>query len=277
MNQSSQPETSEIYAIPLDQIDISDQNVRVTHELKDLEELAASIKIHGLLQPAVLSGIIGNPPYKLISGQRRFLAHKQILKTETIRSVFAGDLTDTEALIRSLVENLQRVELEYSDTAKAVTQLYKDLGSENAVSEATGLSIRKIREHLLIEARATPKIKKFIEDRKVSIMDVKRALRAAQDDLNKAERLLELIIEHNPPSNVKRRLVTYGTKGPSATAEEIYNDAKKPHIEQQILITLSDELQAALEAATATLEMDPVEVAQKALSEWLNNQGFPVL
>jgi len=65
-----------IYEIPLRDIKISDNNVRLHDPGKDLEELAASIKRHGLLQPVVLLGDYGKPPYKLISGQRRFLAHQ---------------------------------------------------------------------------------------------------------------------------------------------------------------------------------------------------------
>src|SRR5262245_19869685 len=106
-----------IYEVSLDEIEVSDDNVRLSDAMKDLDELAASIKRHGLLQPVVLLGQYGKPPYGLISGQRRFLAHKQILRTKKIRAVFAGNLSKTEAVVRSLVENMQRVELEYDDTA----------------------------------------------------------------------------------------------------------------------------------------------------------------
>jgi|GEM_PF-2712429 len=105
-------------------------------------------------------------------------------------------------------------------------------------------------------------------------MDVKRALRAAQDNLTKAEELLDIIIKHNPASNVKRRLVSYGNENTKATAQEIFNQAKKPHIEEQIVITISDELHDSLERASSTLEMEAIDIAQKALKEWLSEQGF---
>ena len=90
-----------IHDIPLDDIQISEDNVRHQDPTKDLEELAASIKRHGLLQPVVLNGEYGQAPYELISGQRRFLAHQQILKWPKIRAVFAGKLTQPEAVVRS--------------------------------------------------------------------------------------------------------------------------------------------------------------------------------
>lgn len=274
MSSTPLPATSEIILVPIEHINISNENVRTVHAEKNLDELAASIQLHGLLQPVVLSGKLGKPPYDLISGQRRFLAHKEILGESAIRAVFAGELDRTQALIRSLVENLQREELEFADTQKAVTALFERLGSEQAVCDATGISKRRVREHLLIEARATPRIKTMLQDRLVSVMDVKRALRASQDNLEKAEKLLDLIIEKNPPAPVKRRLINYGNKQPNATAEEIFEKAAKPHIEQQIMLSLSDELIAALEAASGVLEMDPTDVAHKALSDWLSEQGF---
>ena len=103
----------QIYDIRLDDIEISADNVRESRPGTDLEELASSIKLHGLLQPVVLKGVYGSPKYELIGGQRRYLAHQKLGRTK-IRAVFAGsNLSKTDVIIRSLVENLQRVELEY--------------------------------------------------------------------------------------------------------------------------------------------------------------------
>src|SRR5688500_17556793 len=130
--------------IPLSDIRISKENVRLHDPDRDLEERAASIKRHGLLQPVVLLGQIGKPPYKLITGQRRYLAHQKYLKARTIRAVFVAKIDRTQAIVRSLVENLQRVELEYVDTSKAVTELYTTFGNdEDRVQKETGLSIRR--------------------------------------------------------------------------------------------------------------------------------------
>src|SRR5258705_10931199 len=137
---SNENPLEQIHEIELDDIEISPDNVRhnTGNATKDLDELAESIKLHGLLQPVVLVGEFGRPPYQLIAGQRRFLAH-ELLHRRKIRSVFAANrLSKPELIVRSLVENLQRVELEYKDTAEAVTFLYKKLGSDRAVQKATG-------------------------------------------------------------------------------------------------------------------------------------------
>ncbi len=146
MSTTKQQPLGTIYEIPLGEIQVSDDNVRHHDPTKDLDELAASIKRHGLLQPVVLNGVYGKPPYELITGQRRFLAHEQILKWPTIRAVFTGNLSESESVVRSLVENLQRVQLGYEDTSKAVTYLYKEYsGDERRVHKETGLSLRKVR------------------------------------------------------------------------------------------------------------------------------------
>ncbi len=264
-----------IHDISLDEITISPHNVRHADPTRDLDELAASIKVHGLLQPIVLRGEYGNPPYELITGQRRFLAHQQILKRPTIRAVFAGNLSKDDALVRSLVENLQRLELEYQDTARAVTHLYKTLGKDiQAVHKETGLSVRKIRDFILIHERATPKMKSLLKHRKVSPADVKRAIRAAQDNLKKAEELLELIIKYKPTTHQKRRLVTYGEQEKTASAKQILKRAMQPHVEQNIIISLPDDLRQALLKATKSLSVEPEELAAKVLGDWLRAQGF---
>lgn len=268
-------EISEIYLIPLSEIQVSCDNVRISQQTVALDELAASIEIHGLLQPVVLVGEFGHPPYQLISGQRRFLAHQKLGRKE-VKAVFTGPLNRTEAIIRSLVENLQRVDLNFADTQIAVTELYREFGSEEQVRIHTGLSIRTIRDHLQIEAKASPTMKEKITSGKISIMDVKRAIRAAQDDIEKAEILVDLIIENSPPANVKRRLVTYGTSNDKFSANEIFSEASKPHVEQRIMLTLDKSTQESLIAAAASLEMDPSDVAGKALEEWLVENGFHI-
>jgi ParB family transcriptional regulator, chromosome partitioning protein len=275
MSTAKQQPLGTIYDIPLGEIQVSDDNVRHHDPTKDLDELAASIKRHGLLQPVVLNGVYGKPPYELITGQRRFLAHEQILKLPTIRAVFAGNLSESDAVVRSLVENLQRVQLGYEDTSRAVTYLYKEYnGDERQVHKETGLSLRKVRDYILIEARATPKMKMLLKSGKISPADVKRAIHAAQDNLTKAEELVDLIIKHKPTAHQKARLVTYGEAEKGASADRLLREAMKPHVEQNLIISLPEALREALIKATSSLSMEPAELAAKVLGDWLRTEGF---
>lgn len=264
----------QIYEIKLGDIEISEQNVRLTHQTKDLDELAASIKKYGLLQPVVLLGDYGEPPYELITGQRRFLAHEKLSK-KTIKSVFAGYLSKQQAMLHSLVENVQRVDLNYADTAKAITDLYKAFKKdERKVQKETGLSLRKVRDYINIEAQASPKMKRKLRDKKVSPADVKRALRAAQGQIEKAEELLNLMEKYNLTKYQKKRIIQYGESHTKASARKIVEEAKRPRVEQKIMISLPEEVRQGLELAATGFSMEAEEIVAEILEKWLSDQGF---
>ena len=262
----------EIYSIPLKEIKVSDCNVRLTDKKAGIEELADSIKRHGLVQPVVLRGSYGNPPYELIVGQRRFRAH-QFIDKKDICAVFAGDLDDIEARILSLGENMQRVELNQADKAKAITELYLHFQKDKQrLKRELGLSLQTIRDYIEIEEQATDKAKKLLKDRKVTKTDVKRVIYAAQGDAKKADRLLDkmpLLSKYE-----KQRAVSYGKTHPTASADEIYEESQKPRIEPTIILSLPKEIDSALNKAAHQLLMDRESMAVRALSEWLKNNGF---
>ena len=100
--------SKEIYEIDLKDIRISKSNVRLTNREAGIDELAESIEKHGLLQPVILRGSYGSPPYELVVGQRRFLAHQR-LNRDFILAIFCGELQDINFKILSLAENMHRV------------------------------------------------------------------------------------------------------------------------------------------------------------------------
>lgn len=262
----------EIHSIPLKEIKISDCNVRLTDKEAGIDELAESIKEHGLLQPVVLRGSHGNPPYELIVGQRRFRAHKEIGKN-TIEAVFAEDMDDIKAKILSLGENMQRVELNHADKAKAITELYIHFKrDERRVAKELGLKLRTVNDYIKIEERATPKAKDLLKKRKVTKADVKRVIDAAQGDAKKADRLLDKMPLFSKYE--KQRAVSYGKTHPKATADEIFEQGEKQRMEPTIILSLPKEIDSALNKAAHQLLMDRESMAVRALSEWLKNNGF---
>ncbi len=267
--------TSQIYEIRLDEINVSDWNVRHTEPEKDLEELAASIAKHGLFQPVVLMGKYGNPPYELIIGQRRFLAHKNILHKKKIRAVFVEKLNQVQATIRSLVENMTRTDLNHANAAEAITFLYKRLGKdERKVKTETGLSLQRIRQYVDIGELASTKMKDKLRSRKVTPVDVQRVLRAASGDIDKADRLLEKMEKQKLTPYQKKRMVEYGEKHPHAHDDTIIEEAQRQVVERTILVKLSDQARAGLEKAAEKLAMSPDEVAAHAVEDWLSRKGF---
>ncbi|MFQ5685950.1 MAG: ParB/RepB/Spo0J family partition protein [Candidatus Scalindua sp.] len=265
-------ETSEtVYLIPLKVISVSNSNVRMTDREAGIDELAKSIQKYGLLQPVVLMGKPGNPPYELIVGQRRYLAHKKLGK-KNILAVFR-DVGELDAKILSLTENMHRVELNHADKAEAITELYKRYDKdERQVAEELRLPVRTIRDYIKIEERATPKAKEWLRQGKVTKADVKRVIDAAQGDDKKADRLLEEI--RNLTRYERPRAVDFGKSHPKASADEIITAAKTPRLERTIILNITKEVDNALNEAEKQLLLDRESIAGMALFEWLKDNGF---
>lgn len=111
--------------IPLNQIRPNPQQPRTVFDEDDLEELAASVKEFGVLQPVVVRRT-GHDFYELIMGERRLRASALAGRT-TIPAIVRG--TDDTALLRdALLENLHRADLNAIEEAQAYAQLLDDFG-----------------------------------------------------------------------------------------------------------------------------------------------------
>lgn len=260
-----------VHSIPLDDIKVSETNARKTDREAGIDELAESIQEYGLLQPVVLKGKPGNPPYELIVGQRRYLAHKRLGKTD-ILAVFR-DVNELYAKILSLTENMHRVELNHADKAEAITELFKQYNKdERRVANELRLPVRTIRDYVKIEELATPKAKKWLKEGKVTRADVKRVIDAAQGDYKKADRLLEEI--KNLSKHERSRAVDFGKSHPKASADEIIKAATTPQLKPTIILNIPKEVDNALKEAEEQLLLDRESIATMALYEWLKNNGF---
>src|SRR5262249_7320249 len=160
--------------IPLDDIVISTGQVRVRDVGKEIDELAASIQKMGLLEPIVVCPAEKPGKYEILTGQRRFLADKQ-LKRKTIRAtVMAKRVDEATAKALSLTENLVRRDLHSRDLIDACTALYKKYGSIAAVAEETGLPYSKVSQYVKYD-RLGADLRKLVDAGQV---DLKTALRA---------------------------------------------------------------------------------------------------
>jgi len=266
-----------IYEVPLK--DIKDTaktglNVRRTDRDVGVEDLAKSIEKHGLLQPIILRGEFGSPPYDLIIGHRRLAAHKLIPGQKTIKATFKSpDYDAFKATVESLIENMQRVELNHADTAEAITAMYNKYNkNERKVADDLGLALRTVRDYIKIEEQASDYAKQLLRERKVKKADVKRAIDAAQGNLKKADQLLDRLPELY--GHEKKRAVEYAKKNPSASAEKIIEEGKKPRLTKTLVLTIEPLVDAALGKAEKLLYMSREEIAERALRDWLKDQGY---
>jgi len=109
--------------IPLDQIDRNPFQTRTRVNEEQLAELAASIISNGVVQP-VLVRPQANGRFQLIAGERRWLASKQAGK-ETIPAILR-QVSDEQAMEITIVENLQRADLNPMEQARAFDRLSRE-------------------------------------------------------------------------------------------------------------------------------------------------------
>ena len=122
---------------PIDSIDPNPNQPRETFDEEALDELAASIKQLGVLQPLLVREKVGG--YELIAGERRLRAARRTGLAEVPVMVVEAD--DRGSLERALVENIHRTDLNPIEEAAAYRQLIEDGGlTQDALAEHLGRS-----------------------------------------------------------------------------------------------------------------------------------------
>jgi ParB family transcriptional regulator, chromosome partitioning protein len=109
--------------IPLDQIERNPYQTRTQFDEAKLNELAQSIAASGVVQPVVVRPLSGGR-YQLITGERRWLASKKANKA-TIPAI-VRQVSDEQTLEMTIIENLQRADLNPIEQARAYQRLSND-------------------------------------------------------------------------------------------------------------------------------------------------------
>ena len=144
-------EGMEIRDIGLSDIRLSDSNTRkdldAGTEDTSIDDLANSIRENGLLSPIIVRAT-ADGRYDLIAGQRRVLAYRTLNRTAI--PAIIRNLDDTEATIVSLVENVQRADMNPLDKARAFKGIRAKVGDDKGVAQETGVTVRTIRRYLAL-------------------------------------------------------------------------------------------------------------------------------
>jgi len=122
--------------VSLDKIDVNPNQPRKDFDEVALSELAASIKMHGIIQPLTVSPI-PNGHYRLIAGERRFRASRIAGLKEV--PVYIRQTNDHHILELALLENLQRENLNAIEIAISYKRLMDDLDyTQDQLAERMG-------------------------------------------------------------------------------------------------------------------------------------------
>ncbi|HVG28074.1 MAG TPA: ParB/RepB/Spo0J family partition protein [Acidobacteriaceae bacterium] len=122
--------------IPVEQIDRNPFQTRRGFDDEKLDELATSIKASGVVQPIIVR-MGGNGRYMLITGERRWLASQRAGKA-TVPAI-VREVSDVQAMEMTIVENLQRADLNPMEQAHAYQRLSHDFQmTQEQMAERTG-------------------------------------------------------------------------------------------------------------------------------------------
>jgi ParB family chromosome partitioning protein len=147
---------------------------------ESLEELANSIRAQGVVQPIVVRPLSGKEGYEIIAGERRWRA-AQLAGLQEIPAV-VRDVPDEAAVAMSLIENIQRENLNPLEEARALERLTEEFGmTHQRAAEAVGRS-RAAVTNLLRLLDLGDEVKLMVERRDLE-MGHARALLGLSDQL----------------------------------------------------------------------------------------------
>ena len=151
--------------ISVDSIDLNPFQPRTNFNKKDIDNLASSIKVLGLIQPITVK--VDNDRYELISGERRLRAFK-LLKINNIPA-YVRKADDQASLEMALVENIQRKDLDPIEIAISYSRLIDELNiSQEDMSKRVGKDRSTISNYIRL-LRLDPIIQSGIRDNFISM------------------------------------------------------------------------------------------------------------
>ncbi|GAQ24875.1 MULTISPECIES: ParB/RepB/Spo0J family partition protein [Tepidanaerobacter] len=165
-----------IQEINIDEIVVNNKQPRKDFDEEKLEELAASMEQHGVLQPVILRKV--GRGYELVAGERRWRAAAKagIKKIPAV----VKELSDGDVLEIALIENLQREDLNPIEEASAYKQLMDEFGlTQEELAKRVGKSRSQIANTLRL-LNLEEEILKFIFEGKLTAGHA-RALLSIED------------------------------------------------------------------------------------------------
>lgn len=127
--------------VPIERLKPNPDQPRRTFNAEDLNDLSASVKEKGIIQPLIVRKV--GEDYQIVAGERRWRAAQQAQLHEV--PVLVRELDDTEVLEIAIIENIQRADLNAVEEAAGYRQLMDRFGhTQEKLAEALG----KSRSHI---------------------------------------------------------------------------------------------------------------------------------
>jgi ParB family chromosome partitioning protein len=157
---------SNLNEIPLSEIEVNPFQPRQHFDQDQLKELAASIKVHGIIQPITVRRLSRNQ-YQLISGERRFQASK--LAGLAMIPAYIRSADDQQMLEMALIENIQRENLNPIEIALSYQRLITECNlKQEELGDRVGKNRTTVTNYLRL-LKLPPDIQAALRDNKISM------------------------------------------------------------------------------------------------------------
>jgi ParB family chromosome partitioning protein len=161
----SGPSTATPSKLPIEAIHPNPMQPRVVFQPERLEELAASIRANGIIQPLIVRR--HDAQFQLVAGERRWRAAKLAGLSEV--PVVIQEIADPLLLEIALIENIQREDLNAIETARAYERLGRDLGlSQEEIGRRTGKDRTSITNALRL-LKLPPEVQLLLAEHRLSM------------------------------------------------------------------------------------------------------------
>ena len=182
--------------VPIEHLQRGQYQPRSDMRKESLEELAASIKSQGIIQPIVIRELEHNKAgvkYEIIAGERRWRA-AQIAGLSEVPTVIK-DVSDTDTIAMSLIENIQREDLNPMEEALALNRLIKEFNlTHQEAAKAVGRS-RVAVSNLVRLIELPEKVASLLIERKIDMGHARALL--ALDNLSQQVEMAMLVVKQN--------------------------------------------------------------------------------
>lgn len=258
---TKEKELDKVVEIKISEIEPMLNQPRKIFDKDKLQELAGSIKQHGIIQPILV--IKNDNGYSIVAGERRWRAAK-LVGLESV-PVIIKDYTDTKKKEVALIENIQREDLNIVEVAEALKELMTIEDYTVAdVAKVTGKSTSGVSNTLRLLKLPT-KVKEYMLEGKLFEGQARAIL--AIDNEEEQIRIAEKIIEKKLTVREVEKLIYDDTK---------YNVKKKSTAKKQgaIYKAIEDRL---TQYFGVKARIDNTRKKQKLVLEYLDNDGLQTI
>jgi ParB family chromosome partitioning protein len=218
---------TELRKLPIDVLEPGKYQPRRDMDYDALEELASSIRSQGIIQPIVVRTVT-NGRYEIIAGERRWRA-AQLAELHEIPAVIR-DIPDEAAIAMSLIENIQRENLNVIEEATALQRLMDEFNmTHQEVAEAVGKS-RTTVTNILRLLSLLPDVKTMVEHGDLEMGHARALLTLAENlQIQAAKTIVAKGLSVRDTEKLVRRL-----QRPMPQKPEIYDDPNILNLQKQI-------------------------------------------